>query len=98
MDIVIQGIYSTKTILDSAEKATAENGDAYIVGKKMPYDLYVFDSGVFRKEGKVGIAGETPELKDLFSVTFKDGDNSYRLRRSTGRGLRQDTFELYGVK
>ena len=43
-NIVIKGVYTTKTALDTAELATANNGDTWIVGSKIPYDLYTYSS------------------------------------------------------
>lgn len=101
-NIAIKGIYSTKKILDTAELADAEAGDAYMVGTKVPYDLYIYSGKAFVKKGT--ITNETNETKteidlsELLNVSFKSGERSYKLRRAFGRGLKQDLYELYGVK
>ena len=53
-NIVIKGVYESKTALETAEAATAVAGDTYIVGTKCPYDLYTFTSGAFKKGEPVG--------------------------------------------
>lgn len=107
-NIVILGVYETKSALDTAELAGASAGDTYIVGSKVPYDLYTFASGAFKKGDKVGTVetldisiddvNQDISVRDMFGITFKDGAKSYKLRQTTGHGhIRQDTFELFGV-
>ena len=66
-NIVIKGVYTSKTALDTAEKATANNGDTYIVGSKCPYDLYTYSSSktAFEKGAAVG-------TKETLSITIDD--------------------------
>lgn len=102
-NIVIKGVYATKSALDTAELAAAEAGDTYIVGSKIPYDLYTFTSGAFKKGDKVSNVMEdltTPAeypIAKMFYITFKDGNKTYKLRENVGRGKSHDTFELFGV-
>ena len=101
-NIVIKGVYATKSALDTAELAAAEAGDTYIVGSKIPYDLYTFKSGSFKKGDKVSNVMEdltTPAeypIAKMFCITFKDGDKTYKLRENVGRKS-HGTFELFGV-
>lgn len=102
-NVVINGIYSSKSVLDAAEAATAEAGDSYLVGTKMPYDLYTYSGRAFKKIDKVSTvsseeAGPAEVQKsDLFKIIIKDGEKKYKIRCAVGRGARCDTFELYGV-
>ena len=69
-NIVIKGVYATKAALDTAELAGAANGDTYIVGSKIPYDLYTYSSSktAFQKGDKVSNV-----VKDLSTpVTIDD--------------------------
>ena len=108
-NIVIKGVYASKSALDTAELSTAENGDTYIVGSKIPYDLYTFNGTAFKKGDKVSDVAkdlttpvtiddvtEDPAVSNMYSVTWKEGAKSYKLRETVGRG-HQDTFELYSV-
>lgn len=108
-NIVILGVYTSKTALDTAEAGTATAGDTYLVGSKIPYDLYTFKSGAFKKGDTVSnVVGDlsTPVTIDdvtedipvskLFTTTFKDGAKSYKVRQTPGRA-RNDVFELYGA-
>lgn len=110
-NIVIKGVYTTKTALDTAELATASNGDTYIVGTKIPYDLYTYSSSktAFQKGDAVSnVVGDlstdvtisditvTPNVSDMYSVTWKDGSKTYRLVRTVGRDARLDYYELQG--
>ena len=109
-NIVILGVYTSKTALDTAEAATASAGDTYLVGTKIPYDLYTFKSSAFTKGDKVSNVvsdlstpvtiedvTEAPTVTEMFGVTWKDGSKTYKLRQTVGRGVRQDTYELFGV-
>ena len=111
-NIVILGVYASKTALDTAEAATASNGDTYIVGSKIPYDLYTYSSSktAFVKGDKVSnVVGDlsTPVTIDdvtadiavskLYSITFKSGSKSFKVRKTVGRGNSLDTFEFYGA-
>ena len=111
-NIVIMGVYATKTALDTAEKASASNGDTYIVGPKIPYALYTYSSSktAFEKGDKVSnVVSDLstdvtidditvdPAVAKMYSVTWKNGAKSYKLRHVTGRTLRSELYELYGV-
>ena len=108
-NLVIKGVYTSKTALDTAELATAENGDTYIVGSKSPYDLYTYSSSktAFQKGEAVGRKGDLSigiddvnqdvAVSKMYGVTWKDGSKSYKLRHVTGRTLRAELYELYGV-
>ena len=86
-NIVIKGVYTSKSALDTAEKATASNGDTYIVGTKCPYDLYVFSSSktAFEKGEAVGTKGtlsisvddvnQDIPVSKLYEIGFKGADN-----------------------
>ena len=108
-NIVIKGVYTSKSALDTAEKATASAGDTYIVGSKIPYDLYTFASGEFKKGDAVSnVVGDltTPvtiddvtadtDISKLFTFTFKKNGENVRIRETVGR-IRHDTYEIYGV-
>ena len=86
-NIAILGVYSTKSALDTAQKATASAGDTYIVGSKIPYDLYTFASGEFKKGDKVSnVVGDlstdvtidditvNPVVDKLYGISFVGGD------------------------
>ena len=83
-NIVILGVYTSKTALDTAEKATASAGDTYLVGSKCPYDLYKFTSGEFKKGEAVGTkdtldisiddVNEDIPIAKLYTTPFKAGD------------------------
>ena len=108
-NIVILGVYSTKTALDTAEAATATAGDTYIVGSKIPYDLYTFTSGAFKKGDTVSnVVGDltTPvglddvtediTVSDLYKITFKDGAKSYKIRKEITKS-HIESLVLFGV-
>ena len=111
-NIVIKGVYASKSALDSAELADASNGDTYIVGSKIPYELYTYSSSktAFQKGDKVSnVASElsTPvSIEDVTAdipvstlcggITFKDGSKSYKVRKAIGKS-RIESLELYGV-
>ena len=110
-NVVIKGVYTSKTALDTAELATASAGDTYIVGSKIPYDLYTYDSTStsFKKGNKVSdkvselstpvsiddVTEDIP-LSSLFTTTFHNGSQSLKVRQAIGR-VRQDVYELYGA-
>ena len=84
-NIVIKGVYATKPALDTAEAATAEAGDTYMVGSKCPYDMYKFVSDAFVKQSdKVGTKGtlsisiddvnQDIPVAELFDIPFKGSD------------------------
>ena len=56
-DIAILGVYSTKTALDTAHSSGNTKGDTYIVGSKIPYDLYSWSGSAFVKGEKCGTIG-----------------------------------------
>ena len=66
---VILGVYESKSALDEAELENASDGDTYIVGTKIPYDLYTYssDSTSFEKGDKV-----SNDASDLSGVTIDD--------------------------
>lgn len=69
-NIVILGVYTTKSALDTAEKASASAGDTYIVGSKIPYDLYTFTSGEFKKGDTVSnVVGDLKTPVSIDDVT-----------------------------
>lgn len=106
-NIVILGVYETKTALDTAEKATASNGDTYIVGSKIPYDLYTYNSSktAFVKGDKVSnvasdmttpvsiddVTADIPVSK-LFDVAFKGADGKTLKVR---KGLHMGEIHFY---
>ena len=96
-NIVIKGVYATKTALDTAELAEASNGDTFIVGSKIPYDLYTYSSSksAFQKGDKVSndasdLSGveiddvnvDIPVAK-LFGLQFKGADGKTLMVRKT---------------
>ena len=106
-NIVILGVYTTKAALDTAEKATANNGDTYIVGSKIPYDLYTYNSTKteFVKGDKVSnkasdmstpvsiddVTADIP-ISKLYTVTFKaDDGKNLKVRK----GLHLGEIHLY---
>ena len=110
-NIVIKGVYTSKSALDTAELATANDGDTFIVGSKIPYDLYTYKAAdtAFKKGDKVSnVVGDlsTPvtiddvteniNLSSLCNITFHDGAKTMKVRKAIGR-IRNDVFELYGV-
>jgi len=106
-NIVILGVYETKSALDTAEKATASNGDTYIVGTKIPYDLYTYSSSktAFEKGDKVSnkasdmttpvsiddVTADIPVNK-LFDVPFKGADGKTLKVR---KGLHMGEIHFY---
>lgn len=66
-NFVILGVYETKTALDTAELASASNGDTYLVGSKSPYTSYTYSSTktAFQKGVEVG-------RKDDFDISIDD--------------------------
>ena len=85
--VVIKGVYTSKSALDTAEKATASAGDTYIVGSKIPYDLYTFTSGSFVKGDKVSdtasdLTKDIP-VSDLYDLAFT-GDDGKTLKIRKG--------------
>ena len=104
----VLGYYGTKAALDSAQKASAEAGDAYGVGTAEPYDIYIFDgiTGEFINNGPLqGAKGDTGAAgadgaagKD--GVTFTpsmsdDGDLSWS---NDGGKANPQTVNLKGPK
>lgn len=88
-NIVIKGVYTTKTALDTAELAEASNGDTFIVGSKIPYDLYTYSSSktAFVKGDKVSnVVGDlstavtidditvNPDVSKLYGISFVGAD------------------------
>ena len=106
-NIAILGVYTTKSALDTAEKATANNGDTYIVGSKIPYDLYTYNSTKteFVKGDKVSnVVGDlttpvtiddittNPAINKLYGITFV-GDDGKNLK--VRKGLHLGEIHLY---
>lgn len=96
-NIVILGVYATKTALDTAEKASASAGDTYLVGSKCPYDLYKFTSGEFKKGDAVGTkstldisisdVNQDIPIASLYNITFKGEDGkSLKVRKGLHLG------------
>ena len=109
-NIVIKGVYTSKSALDTAELENATEGDTYIVGSKIPYDLYTYKTDAFKKGDKVSnVVGDlsTPvsiddvtadiSVSKLQEITFKNGSKSYKIRKTVGRGNSLDTFEFYNA-
>jgi len=108
-NLVILGVYTSKTALDTAELASASNGDTYIVGSKSPYDLYTYSSSktAFQKGEQVGRIGDLDVTIDdvnqditvakIMTVTLKDANNnSVKLAQAIGKhDLGQ--FDLIGA-
>ena len=103
-NIAILGVYSSKSALDTAEKSTASAGDTYIVGSKIPYDLYTFTRGEFKKGVQVGRKDdfdisiddvtEPISLSSLPSITFKNANNeSVKLIHAIGK-RKMELFEI----
>ena len=106
-NIVILGVYATKTALDTAEKATASNGDTYIVGSKIPYDLYTYSSSktdFVKVDAVSNVVGDltTPVTIDdvtadiavskLYNISFK-GPNGKTMK--VRKGLHLGEIHLY---
>ena len=106
-NIVIKGVYTTKSALDTAELATAENGDTYIVGSKIPYELYTYSSSktAFQKGDKVSnqasdmstpvsiddVTADIP-ISKLYTLEFKGDDGKLQMVR---KGLHLGEIHLY---
>lgn len=96
-NIVIKGVYDTKTALDTAELATAENGDTYIVGTKVPYNLYTYSSSKTAFQKGDAISNDAGDLsgveiddvnvdipvEKLFGLQFKGADGKTLMVRRT---------------
>lgn len=67
-NVVILGVYDSKSALDTAKLASATNGDTYIVGTKIPYDMYTYNSSksAFVKGNKV--SDKASELSTPVSI------------------------------
>ena len=97
-NIVIKGVYTTKAALDSAELATASNGDTYIVGSKIPYDLYTYSSSktAFEKGSAVSNMAKDlntqTDIDDLYSLEFIGEDGKTLKVR---KGLHLGEIHLY---
>lgn len=107
-NLVIKGVYTSKTALDTAELATASNGDTYIVGSKSPYDLYTYSSTdtAFKKGEKVGRKGdfdiaiddvtEDISVDKLYNIPFK-GEDGKTLKIRKGLHLGEIHFYVPGA-
>ena len=84
-NIVIKGVYATKSALDAAEAATAVAGDTYMVGSKCPYDMYKFVSSAFVKQSEavgtkstlsisIDDVNQDIPVADLYDIPFKGSD------------------------
>ena len=97
-NIVIKGVYTSKGALDTAELATAANGDTYIVGTKIPYDLYTYSSSktAFEKGNAVSNMAKDlntqTDINDLYSLEFKANDGKTLKVR---KGLHLGEIHLY---
>ena len=85
-NFVLKGVYASKSALDTAELATASDGDSYLVGSKSPYDSYTYSASktAFQKGEKVGrkedfditiddVTEDIP-VSDLYNIPFKGAD------------------------
>lgn len=102
-NFVILGVYESKAALDSAELATASNGDTYIVGTKSPYDAYTYSSSktAFVKGAEVGRkadmdisiddVNEDIPVSELYDIPFK-GDDGKTLKIRKGLHLGEIHF------
>ena len=87
-NIVISGVYATKAAL-SAGVSEPSNGDTYIVGSKIPYDLYTYSSSKtdWVKGDKVSnVVGDlstpvtiddittNPDVDKLYGISFVGAD------------------------
>ena len=75
---VIKGVYETKTALDTAHSTSNTKGDTYIVGSKIPYNLYSWDGSKFVKGTTVSnkatdLTANIP-VEDLYSLMFEGAD------------------------
>ena len=95
-DVVIKGVYATKTALDTAHPSGNTNGDTYIVGSKCPYDLYSWSGSAFTKGAKCGTietltvtlddVNQDITLANLMTKTLKDaGGNNVKLAQAIGK-------------
>ena len=103
-NILILGVYATKTALDTAHASDNTNGDTYIVGSKIPYNLYAWDGSKFVKGDPVSNdAGDLDvvEIDDvtediavekLFSIKFKGEDGKTLMIR---KGLHLGEIQFY---
>lgn len=78
MATVILGVYETKTALDTAHASDNTKGDTYIVGAKIPYNLYSWDGSKFVKGDTVSdtqsdLTKDVP-VAELFEMSFKGTD------------------------
>ena len=84
-NIVIKGVYASKSALDDAEAGTAVAGDIYMVGNKCPYDMYKFVSNAFVKQSEavgtkstlsisIDDVNQDIPVAALFDIPFKGAD------------------------
>ena len=95
-NVVILGVYSTVSALNSAHSSGNTKGDTYIVGSKIPYDLYSWSGSAFTKGNKVSdtwseLNKDVP-VTDLYSMSFK-GENGKTLK--VRKGLHLGEIHLY---
>lgn len=98
-NLVLKGVYATKSALDTAELETAVNGDSYLVGSKTPYDTYTYSSSktAFQKGEQVGrmedfsisiddVTEDIP-VEELYGIPFKGPDGkTLKIRRGLHLG------------
>ncbi len=96
-NIVIKGVYATKSALDTAELENATAGDTYIVGSKIPYNLYTYDSTKSAFVKGDAVSNSASDLKeipiaDLCNLSFKATDGkTLKIRK----GLHLGEIHLY---
>lgn len=95
-DTVILGVYETKTALDTAHASGNTNGDTYIVGSKIPYDLYSWDGSKFAKGNAVSdsqsdLTKDIP-VEELYGMKFKGADGKMLMIR---KGLHLGEIHFY---
>ena len=87
----ILGVYETKSALDSAKKASAKEGDTYMVGSGIPYDLYTFTGSDFAKGDKISDSAEdlttSIPVDELYNLSFEGKDGkTLKIRRGLHLG------------
>jgi len=93
--IVIKGVYATKSALETAQAETAEAGDTYIVGSKIPYNLYTFTNGAFVKGDAVSNSAtdvKASPVEDVYKMKFVGEDGKTVMIR---RGLHLGEIHFY---
>ena len=93
---VILGVYETKSALDTAHASSNTKGDTYIVGSKIPYDLYAWDGSKFVKGNTVSDTQsdltKDVAVEELYSMKFKGADGKMLMVR---KGLHLGEIHFY---